>query len=51
MAAVLADTHAIVWYLFEPHRLSAPALASCQHEQRGLLGKVAAPTCGGGVQR
>lgn len=26
MAAVVADTHAIIWYLFDQGRLSAPAL-------------------------
>ncbi|MDB5309841.1 MAG: hypothetical protein JWO38_4043 [Gemmataceae bacterium] len=28
MNDILADTHAIVWYLFDPARLSAPAAAA-----------------------
>jgi PIN domain nuclease of toxin-antitoxin system len=28
MSALVADTHALIWYLREPNRLSAPALAA-----------------------
>lgn len=38
MSDVLADTHAIVWYLFDPARLSAPAtVAMSAAEQTGKL--------------
>lgn len=38
MSDVLADTHAIVWYLFEPSRLSSSALAAMSAaEQTGKL--------------
>ena len=30
MSDIVADTHAAVWYLFEPQRLSADALAAMQ---------------------
>jgi PIN domain nuclease of toxin-antitoxin system len=37
MAAVVADTHTLVWYLVDPGRLSAPALAAL--EQAGQSGE------------
>ncbi len=38
MNDVLADTHAIIWYLSEPHKLSAKAKQSLmQAEQQGTI--------------